>query len=36
MRTAVIHIVYGPSTAEQTETERFLEAEILKLKERLR
>jgi hypothetical protein len=36
MRTRIIHIVYGPSTAKQTETARFLEAEILRLKERLR
>jgi hypothetical protein len=36
VRTRAIEILHGPSTAEQTETERFLEAEIFKLKERLR
>ncbi len=32
MRCRVIDIVYGPSTSRQTATERFLEAEIIRLK----
>lgn len=31
VRTQVVHIVYGPSTAKVTETTRFLEAEIKRL-----